>query len=274
MATTGDRHTYNGSPLLMTPLAIGSNTIRGYEDSVVISLPFTHWPDDTKRAAKTPTPHPRWGVGEPWAPSMPTFPAANACSHPGRLWVRGWTLAGVSNSLQSGRQRVRCKQHPRWSWVGREFETCDFLTKRPRRNLRATGASCFPCNLGMLIILFPRAAVRVKSDSSICRQGTEQAPQLRSLASPESSTEKAGRNLSWEQIAETKQGRWPPGLKYEPRARYCSPCLLCIIAVLPCTRFTGKDTREAEGVLGRQCIQQEQTPKVCLLQAHSALGTH
>lgn len=128
--------------------------------------------------------------------------------------------------------------------MGLEFETCNFLTKRPRGSLRATGASCFPCNLGMIIILSPRAAVRVKSDSSICRQGTEQAPngpQLRSLSSPGSSIEKAGRNLSWEQLAGTKQKRWPPGLKYQPWARYCSQCLLCIISILPSPRFTDKD---------------------------------
>ena len=39
VATPGGRHTYHYSPLLMTPLAIESNTIRGYDDSVVISRP-------------------------------------------------------------------------------------------------------------------------------------------------------------------------------------------------------------------------------------------
>lgn len=60
VATTGGRHTYNDPPLLMTPLAIGSNTIRGYEDSAVISLPLPAGPRHApcqgmaKRAAKTP----------------------------------------------------------------------------------------------------------------------------------------------------------------------------------------------------------------------------
>ena len=34
------RHTYNYSPLLMTPLAIGSNTVRGCDDAGVIFLPI------------------------------------------------------------------------------------------------------------------------------------------------------------------------------------------------------------------------------------------
>lgn len=87
VATTGGRHTYNDSPLLMTPLAIGSNAIRGYEDSVVISLPLpaglTHAPcqEMAKREAKTPC----LGLGEPRAPGTPILPAAQACSHPGQL---------------------------------------------------------------------------------------------------------------------------------------------------------------------------------------------
>lgn len=109
MVTTESRHTYNDSPLLMTPLAIGSNTVRGYEDSVVISLPvpigLVHAVcQDGKENSKDPL----FRIRGPPGSWLATLPAAQARSHQGWFGVRGkW--------MDSGRY---LKQPPFWEAAG------------------------------------------------------------------------------------------------------------------------------------------------------------
>lgn len=120
VVTTEGRHTYNDSPLLMTPLSTGSNTIRGYEDSVVISLPepigLIH---AVYQEGKEYSKDPLFQIRGPHGSWLATPPAAQACSHQGWLGVRGkwmdsgrylkqplfWEAAGVMKrapTLESG----------------------------------------------------------------------------------------------------------------------------------------------------------------------------
>lgn len=131
----GVRHTYNYSPLLMTPLAIGSNTVRGCDDAGVIFLPISIGLMHSvllgvpEGATRTPC----LGLGSPRIPvcllSLQHSPGHDKDGSGSQ--VTGWTLAGKPNNPQPGRKQGQWEKHPLWNQATVESGTwpCDLLTK-------------------------------------------------------------------------------------------------------------------------------------------------